>query len=313
MNKKDDFRSYCEKQKDIPLFLTPAWMDLICGDNWDVLIEAKGENIHGFLIFPLNHKLGFKRILQPQLTPYSGVWINYPDGQKDLTKIAYEKKVLSSLIERLPEFDEFTLNLYPTFTNWLPFYWKEFKQTTRYTYKIFKGQNPEALRLQVKDSVRRELAKAERTLQVFKSEDVKELFDFKVRSFKEHNLSFNLSFSFIKRCVDWSINEGKGQILYARDEEGTIHAGVFLVWDTNCVYYLFGAADPEFKNSGALTYLLWNGIEMAQSQTKDFDFEGSMLEPVEQFFRNFGATQLPYHQILKRNSLLLKLKNALGK
>ncbi len=313
MNKKDYFRSYCEKQKDIPLFLTPAWMDLICGDNWDVLIEAKGENIHGFLVFPLNNKLGFKRILQPQLTPYSGAWINYPDGQKDLTKIAYEKKVLSSLIERLPEFDELILNLYPTFTNWLPFYWKGFKQTTRYTYKIFKGQNPEALKLQVKDSVRRELAKAERTLQVFKSEDVKNLFDFKVRSFREQNLSFDLNYSFIKRCIEWCIKEEKGQILYAKDEEGSIHAGVFLVWDAHCIYYLFGAADPEYKNSGALTLLLWKGIEMAQSQSKDFDFEGSMLEPVEQFFRNFGAAQLPYHQIVKRNSLLLRLKNIIGK
>src|SRR5690606_24621302 len=99
-----------------------------------------------------------------------------------------------------------------TFTNWLPFYWKGFTQTTRYTYKIFKGQNPETLKSQVKDSVRRELAKAERSLQVFTSEDAKDLFDFKVRSFKEQNLSFNLSYSFIKRCVEWCTKEEKGQI-----------------------------------------------------------------------------------------------------
>jgi hypothetical protein len=313
MNIKDEFRSYCARQNDIPLFLTAEWMDLICGDDWDVLLEAKGHNIHGFFIFPLNKKLGFKRILQPHLTPYSGVWINYPEGQKDLTRIAYEKKVVSALIDQMPQFDELNLTFYPTFTNWLPFYWKGFKQTTRYTYKIFKGQSTGALREQVKDSVRRELAKAERSLQLFVSDDVKPLFDFKVRSFREQKRAFYLTYPFVKRCFDWCVRQGKGQILYARDEQGNVHAGIVLVWDNNCIYYLFGASAPEYKNSGALTFLLWKGIEMAQVQHKDFDFEGSMLEPVEQFFRNFGATQLPYFQILKCNAPLLKLKSILGK
>jgi hypothetical protein len=45
--------------------------------------------------------------------------------------------------------------------------------------------------------------------------------------------------------------------------------------------------------------------------TKKFDFEGSMIEPVEKFFRAFGATQMPYFQVKKTNSRLLKLRSAL--
>jgi len=39
-----------------------------------------------------------------------------------------------------------------------------------------------------------------------------------------------------------------------------------------------------------------------------FDFEGSMIEPVERFFRSFGAQRVPYFGITK-NRHLFKLLN----
>jgi hypothetical protein len=56
---------------------------------------------------------------------------------------------------------------------------------------------------------------------------------------------------------------------------------------------------------------MWNAIKIASENTKRFDFEGSMIENVERFFRSFGAVPIPYYNIKKTNSLLLRLYFAL--
>jgi phosphatidate phosphatase APP1 len=37
-----------------------------------------------------------------------------------------------------------------------------------------------------------------------------------------------------------------------------------------------------------------------------FDFEGSMIEPIERFFRGFGAVQTPYFHVSRSSSKLFK-------
>ena len=85
-----------------------------------------------------------------------------------------------------------------------------------------------------------------------------------------------------------------------------------MVWDDYTAYYLIGGADPELRNSGASSLLLWEAIQFAAQVSRTFDFEGSMLKPVERFFRAFGAIQQPYMQVKKYNSLPLRMRRDLG-
>ena len=59
-------------------------------------------------------------------------------------------------------------------------------------------------------------------------------------------------------------------------------------------YYLMGGGDPALRNSGATALVLWSAIQFAASVAPAFDFEGSMLEPVERFVRAFGARPESY-------------------
>ncbi|MFC7669981.1 hypothetical protein ACFQT0_23400 [Hymenobacter humi] len=47
-----------------------------------------------------------------------------------------EHALLEELIKQLPDFAAFKQNFYPTATNWLPFYWLNYRQTTYYTYRL---------------------------------------------------------------------------------------------------------------------------------------------------------------------------------
>jgi hypothetical protein len=65
-----------------------------------------------------------------------------------------------------------------------------------------------------------------------------------------------------------------------------------------------GGGDPALRNSGATSMVLWQAITFAATVTKRFDFEGSMLEPVERFFRAFGARQTPYFRVTRSGRLM---------
>ena len=78
------------------------------------------------------------------------------------------------------------------------------------------------------------------------------------------------------------------------------------------MHYLMGAADPGYHNSGAMSLLLWHGIQLASQKGLQFNFEGSMVPAIERFFSAFGGTLTPYHHITHERSKILKLKRLLG-
>ena len=86
-----------------------------------------------------------------------------------------------------------------------------------------------------------------------------------------------------------------------------MHAAIYLVWDKYSAYYLIGGSDPKLRNSGATSLALWEAICFASTVTKSFDFEGSMIESVERFFRGFGGNQVSYFHIWKFNSILIEI------
>ena len=102
---------------------------------------------------------------------------------------------------------------------------------------------------------------------------------------------------------------GARRILGAVDADGRTHAALYVVWDERTLYPLISARDPELQAFGANTLLYWEAIRLAAEVSRVFDFEGSMIEPIEHFFRAFGGRQTPYFWISK---IGLKAKPALA-
>src|SRR5437899_2294545 len=55
---------------------------------------------------------------------------------KYANQLSRQHDLMEALIQKLPNFDYFSQLFHYTITNWLPFYWHGFQQTTRYTYVI---------------------------------------------------------------------------------------------------------------------------------------------------------------------------------
>jgi hypothetical protein len=103
----------------------------------------------------------------------------------------------------------------------------------------------------------------------------------------------------LQKVIETTRSRNQGDIWGAFDEEGRLHAAVFIAWQDSCAYYIGGGGDTELRSSGAHAYVLWQAICDVAIHSSSFDFEGSMIQGVEHFFREFGAIQKPFFVLSK--------------
>lgn len=313
IGKKNLYRDLCVVETTIPLFSKDWWLDAVCGkENWSVAVALKDGKIVASWPYYIKRRSGLVISTMPLLTQSLGVWYKKDKGKYN-TKLANEKKYLSELLSQMPKIAHFSQNFHFTFENWLPLYWKGFKQSTYYTYRIDKGQTQDELWSGLQGNIRTDIRKAEEkfNLKIDSNGGISEFYSINKMTFERQNSEVPYSMDFIEEIENTCSNRKSSKILFARDDKNQIHGAVYLVWDEFTIYYLAGGADAALRNSGVMSLLIWKSLLFAMDQQKDFDFEGSMIEPIEKFVRGFGAIQTPYFSINKTDSKLLHLFMAL--
>ncbi len=307
MDNKSKYIEFCKTNPDIPIFSMDWWLDITVGEhNWDVSIIERNGEIIASLPYSLMKKYIFNVINMPKLTPFMGVWIKYPSNQKYTTKLSYEKDYFNALIEGLPHFDAFYQDFHWSFTNWMPFHWQGFKQTTGYTYVLENTRDLEQLFSNFRENIRREIRKSEKMITVVVEEDIDKFYNIHKKTFDRQQMSSPYPLELIKKLDEACKIRNCRKMWFALDDKGQVHSAIYVVWNSKAVYYLMSGGDPQLRTSGATSLLMWKAIKEASEQNKQFDFLGSMIEPIDRFFRGFGAVQKPYLQISKKNGKLIK-------
>ena len=235
----------------------------------------------------------------PPLTPWIHIWFNYSPGMKYNSRLSFEKEELDILLPQLPRSIRFYQKYSYEFTNWLPFYWRGFRQTTRYSYLINDLRDLDAVYAAFKKNNRYEIRKAQKNLSVIDTEDMDSFYRINSLAFKRQNKKTPYSLHFLKKLDASCKMRQSRKMFFAVDANERIHAALYLLWDERSAYYLMGGADPDVRSSGATSLLIWHAIRFAATVSQKFDFEGSMIQPIEKFFRSFGARQTPYFAISK--------------
>ncbi len=312
MTNKSDYRELC-RTESMPVFMEAWWLDAVASSDWDVTLVRKGGQIVAAMPYTKNmYRFGLVYIGQPSLTQHLGPWIR-PSNAKYAKQLSREKDLMNRIIDQLPHFSSFNQNWSYRNQNWLPFYWRGYSQTTSYTYVIPDLTDLDEVFSQFQEKVRTDIRKSvgRNQITICDSSPIEELLALNKKTFSRQSLNQADSDDFISnlvakadanKCIKWFIAKGADNVA---------HAGVLIVWDKQSAYYLIGGGDPELRNSGATSLCIWEAIKFASTVTKSFDFEGSMLEPVERFVRGFGAKQMPYFSISYTPSRLLKVAKLL--
>ncbi len=292
---------------DFPLFMQPWYLDGVCtGATWDAAVVEKGGHIIAVWPYFLKKKAGMTYVAMPLLARMMGPYL-LPEYRNS----RHANGLLEDLLEQLPKLAAFEQDFNCTATNWLPMYWRGFRQTTRYTYQID---------LSDMDRVWKSIRPTYRNKIIPRAlERVKVVHEVETAEFlRVHNLSFSrqsleapISNAFFSNLDGILASRNARLMLGATDvETGALHSVVYLVWDQQRAYYLLAGDDPGLRNSGAGILLAWEAIRYAAEvlHLPIFDFAGSMVAPIERVRRQFGAQQQPYLRVWKAWSWAWKVK-----
>lgn len=299
---KEQYRLLCLSESTIPIYSRDWWLDIVCGEKyWNVLLATQKEAIVAAL--PIYTPCS-DIISMPSFTQTMGPWF-----APDFDTISYRKRltrrqeILKTFIEELKHIPTFLQNFHPSITDWLPFYWAGYEQTTRYTYILEDISDSARLWQQMSTNIRRNINRAERKyhIVVCRNVPIEDFLRVQEQSFRRQDLAGPKSIYVLCQLITQSRKRGQGDIWGGYDTDGNLHAAAFIVWQKSSAYYLAGGGNPEFRDSGAHSLVLWTAIRELSAYTRMFDFEGSMLPGVERFFREFGAKQHPFFTITKGN------------
>jgi hypothetical protein len=280
------------------VFEQPWWLDCVAPGNWDVAEVRRGDEVVARLPYVLRRRLGLMTIVQPLFTQTLGPWLAPSDGRSG-RKRENERTLLGELIEMLPESDVFRQCFAPALTNWLPFYWTGFEAAVKYTYRIEDLTDIDLVHRNFRDHVRRGIRKAAKAVEVDHDFPLEELLRLDAQTYKRQGLKLPHSYEVMRRLDAECAARGQRRIFGAVDAQGRTHAALYVVWDEGTFYALVNARDPELQAFGANTLLYWEAIRLASQVSRVFDFEGSMVKPVEHYFRGFGGKQTQYFCMAK--------------
>lgn len=280
------------------VFEQPWWLDSVAPGAWSEVVVRRGDAVVGRLPYGYRRRFGLVTIVQPPFTQTLGPWLAGIEG-KYARRLDNEKKLLAELIELLPPFDVFRQSFSTAMTNWLPFYWAGFQATVHYTYRIEDLSDLDRVHSDFQDHVRRSIRKAQRTVEVVDDCPLDELLRLDAQTYARQGVRAPHSNELVRGLDAACAAHGARRILGAVDSRGRTQAALYVIWDDRTLYALINARDPELQVVGANTLLYWEAIRLASEVSRVFDFEGSMLKPVEHYFRGFGGRQAPYFCITK--------------
>lgn len=316
IDNKKLYREFCEqRQIYVPLFQQYWWMEAVCYDKqWDVALAYSGGTLLGAMPYHYGRKMGITYIIEPQLTQFSGPLYCYGELSGYSHRLEFEKNVARELLRQVESVNPalFLQNFSPQVTNWLPFFWAGYRQSTRYTYRIDDiGDLDRVFASFDVEKRQKKIHKYEKSTMVRFDMRPEDFARFHCKYWNEKGKGDLLSEDLIKRVCSNALERGQGVIASLHDAENRLLSARFVAFDDRCAYSLMSAHDLSLHRSGHSETLLWGLLKYLNGKVHSFDFEGSMDEGIEYFYRSFGAKQIPFFEISKTrglSGLFLRLK-----
>jgi hypothetical protein len=298
-----------ERSPQGSVFATSWWLEAVAPGRWRThLVERDGAAVAAWPTIVRPGRWGDVHAGAP-LTPYLGPILT---GGEGVHRRSREIEQVELLVDRLDRFAHIEARCNPAFDYWTPLHWHGFSQTTRYTWRLAPADT-EAVFAGARENVRREIRKARKGgLQVVGAslDDYLRLHEQGAgRQGRLEEAQANRPLT--ERIEAAAAPRGARTILVARDEAGRVHSGAYFVHDRRWTYYLLGASDTELRTSGAASLVMWEAIERTAERGAAFDFEGSMLRPVERFMRAWGGVPVPLSFVHRTPSRPFALERSL--
>jgi hypothetical protein len=306
---RTEYERFCHENK-VPLYHQPWWLDAVCGpEAWQALVASADDGrVLGMMPVAIRRRYGLRVIQPPPLTCYGGPRLAdvVLENKKPAQQYGIEKQLVTQLIHQLPRVFFTAIQLAPDWTNWLPFYWENFRQTTRYTYFLPPAANMEQATANFKNTVRTDLKKAAKLAFCVRDDDAAAtIFELNRLSLRRNGLHPACTQAFFLR-LHAALRQRNQVACWLALDTNTRQpvAGLYLILEPHRAGVLLTGLHPAFRHTCA-TYLLYQAaISFCIERGLVLDLEGSMQRGLEHLFRALGAIQMPYLRVWRRAGLI---------
>lgn len=287
----------------------------VAGDGHRVFEISRQGKPCAFFALCVFKKLGKSFLINPPFMPHCGLtWVDPPGVLRKQTTY------LNELLEAMAVFFK---SEYPSsyidisFPRWvfslLPFEWNDFLVSVKHVAHLDLAPSQEALLAEMSPNLRRNILKDESDYRVEYNTDsekvlslIGETMQRAGEDFKEDQLA-KIMDAKNSNWAYWACIKKDNQLL----------AASLFVHDAKVAYYLSGGINRDANDLAAGSKAVWAGISRAKSLGLDtFDFCGSSVPSIENYFRKYGVEQVMLPRIRKSSAtveFLMKLKSTLFK
>lgn len=242
-----------------------SWYLDATAKNWCALVS---ENYKTVLPLPYSKKLGVTQLYQPQFTREIDIFGSDFDWNEAIRFIQKEFKAV-----------QFRTAVQLALTQTEQRVHQQLPLNGEYAFST----NAKRLIKKSKDIIIDTSSSTQDLLNIFKETAFK-----KIDSISEEDVVR------LSDLMQDALKQNKGEVLVIKDGSKTVGAGFFLK-DKSRITYLKGACYDEAKKKGAMFKLMESAFLRYESEFDIFDFGGSNVENVANFYRKFGASDRTYY------------------
>lgn len=281
------------------VFEQPWWLDIVAPGEWGEVTVKEGDET----VARLPYVLQKGRITLPPLTQTLGPWMKpeYRQLQPGNTQLSKQKELIAALLGQLPRHKSFHVTFDSANEYILPYRWLGYRYEPEFSYRLSDLRDTDALYAALNKTAKKNIKAARNKTTLVEQPTAKMLMDLLDKTFEAQGRKWPHDRDLTRRIIEKSVENGHGKLLVAQDGEGNLHSGAFLLYDEKVCYYLLGGSDSAFRSSGAQSLVLWESIRFASTVSKAFDFEGSNVEGIENFFRQFGGSRVTNYCVIKQS------------
>jgi hypothetical protein len=243
-----------------------SWYLDATAKNWGALVT---DNYKTIVPIPFTKKLGVKQMYQPQFSrelDIFGIEFNWEDVleflSNDFKAIQFRNENAEILKEKEERFHQ-VLDL-----------------TSDFKFKT---------------NAKRLIKKADQQFEYRNEAEPSKLIElFKSTAFQKIDTLNNDDLIKLEGLMNYTLKSGNGELIAVYEQNQFVGAGFFLI-DDNRITYLKSASHEQPKKDGAMYGLVNHAIYKFKESYKTFDFGGSDVESVANFYKKFGSTNRSYY------------------
>ena len=293
----DEYKKWASKNGDI--FSSSEWIQIQSSTSVTYIIK---DDSNWLGVFTMNQekKWGIPLFRNPHFTPHIG-WAWRHSATKKTAQHNTWKEACGLISDFLKQakWGKIQFSFPPSVTDVQKFVWEGFKVTPKYTYQVNLQQSTSALFDHFSSSHRNHINKAAKDGVTWNIHHDPKSMESLVRTTFTRKKQ-KLHTTYLHNILHSFCHEKNSLMCFAHHGD-TLIAGALVIFDKGKAYLLLSGYDHTKKHGGAGIGCVWELMQACQHlQIPIFDFEGSMLTEVEQYFRGFGGELVPYFMIEKK-------------